>query len=172
MRRRALLAHGFALTPLASLFLTACGSASEMPNGMAEFKWDRDVCTRCKMAISDRRFACQIRGGPKNTAYKFDDIGCVASWISERLTEHPWLSEPATRVWVADFANPSTNWLDATAAHYVFGKTSPMGYNYAAFAEQQGGSIGFDLMAQKASATWPANCLPGRTNSASSTLKP
>lgn len=169
MRRRALLVQGFALTPLASLFLTACGGDTDLPNGMAVFKWDRDVCTRCKMAISDHRFACQIRGGPKNMAFKFDDIGCAATWISEKLKEHPWLTDVATRVWVADFANPGKQWLNATTAHYVNGKTSPMGYNYAAFAEPQSGSISFDAMGQKTSATWPANCLPGSTRTASTT---
>jgi len=167
MRRRALLANGFALTPLASLLLSACQADGELPNGMQAFKWDRDVCTRCKMVISDRRFASQIRGGPSNTAFKFDDIGCAATWISEKLKEHTWLTDPATRIWVADFANPEKAWLQAATAHYVSGPSSPMGYNYAAYAEPQRGSIGFEAMGQKTSATWPANCLPGSTKTAS-----
>lgn len=171
MRRRALLAHGFALTPLASLFLAACNGNAELSNGMVAFKWDRDTCTRCKMVISDRRFASQIRGGPANTAFKFDDIGCAATWISEKLKEHTWLTDPTTHIWVADFANPEKVWLQATNAHYVSGKTSPMGYNYAAFAQAQDGSIDFDAMGRKASATWPANCLPGSAKPASAAVR-
>lgn len=161
MRRRTLLAHGFALTPLASVLLSACRGSADLPNGMAAFKWDRDPCTRCKMIISDRRFACQIRGGSRDTVFKFDDIGCAATWISEKLKEHPWMTDASTRVWVADFANPDKVWLPAASAHYVRGKTSPMGYNFAAYAEPQSGSISFDAVGRLTAATWPANCLPG-----------
>jgi len=168
MRRRALLVHGFALTPLAALFLSACKSSGDLPNGMAAFKWDRDPCTRCKMIISDHRFACQIRGGPKDTVFKFDDIGCAATWISEKLKEYPWMADATTRIWVADFANPDTRWLQASTAHYVRGKTSPMGYNYAAYAEAQRDSISFDAMGRQTAATWPANCLPGSATTTAS----
>lgn len=167
MKRRQLLACGFALTPVASVLLAACSRASDLPNGMAVFKWDRDTCTRCKMAISDHRFACQIRGGPKDTVFKFDDVGCAATWLAEKGKEFPWMADAATRIWVADFASGGQRWLAATSAHYVSGKTSPMGYNYAAFGEAQGGSISFDAMGQKTSATWPANCYPGSTATAS-----
>ena len=167
MRRRSLLVHGFTLTPLATLLLTACGQDADLPNGMAVFKWDRDVCMRCKMVISDRRFASQMRGGPKDTVFKFDDIGCAATWRAEKIKDYPWMTDATTRLWVADFANPGQGWLQALAAHYVSGTTSPMGYNYAAYAQAQRGSISFDAMGQKTSATWPANCLPGSTATAS-----
>ena len=167
MRRRHILVYGFALTPMASVLLTACGEDKDMPNAMAVFKWDRDVCTRCRMAISDRRFACQIRGGPKDTVFKFDDIGCAATWLAEKGKEFPWMADATTRVWVGEFASGGKNWLDATAAHYVFGKTSPMGYNFAAYTEKQTDSLSFDAMGQKTSSTWPANCLPGSAKTAS-----
>lgn len=169
MRRRLLLLQGFALTPLASLLLAACGEDKDMPNGMAVFKWDRDTCTRCKMAISDHRFACQIRGGPKDTVFKFDDIGCAATWLAEKGKEHPWMADVATRMWVADFSSGGKLWLQAAAAHYVNGKVSPMGYNYAAYAQAQPDSISFDAMGQRTAATWPANCYPRGTTTASAT---
>ena len=167
MRRRALLLHGCVLTPLAPVLLTACGEDKDLPNGMAVFKWDRDVCTRCRMAISDHRFACQIRGGPKDTVFKFDDIGCAATWLAEKGKEYPWMADATTRIWVAEFASAGKNWLQATAAHYVSGKTSPMGYNFAAYADKQADSISFDAMGQKTSSTWPANCHPGSAQTAS-----
>jgi copper chaperone NosL len=61
---------------------------------MAEIKWDRETCVRCSMVISDRRFAAQLRGGPKNTVFKFDDIGCFAFWIRDHLKTYPWLAIP------------------------------------------------------------------------------
>lgn len=160
MRRRILLAQGFLLTPLASL-LAACGDEGVWPEGMVPFKWDRDNCTRCKMSISDRRFAVQIRGGANNTFFKFDDIGCATTWRAEKLKEHPWMTDAATRFWVAAFDGKGDKWLDARQAHYLSGKTSPMGYNYAAFAESQANTIAFDAMCQKTSGMWPADCQPG-----------
>ena len=144
--RRLLLgrATGLALTPLAGL-LAACGS-SDWPEGMAEIKWDRDVCARCSMVISDRRFAAQLRGGPRNEAFKFDDVGCLAFWLRDKAKDLPWLAEAATRLWVADYASraESPAWLDARKAHYAGGKHSPMGYGYAAYSLPQPGSLDFD----------------------------
>jgi hypothetical protein len=71
---------------------------------MLPIKWDRDTCVRCGMAIGDRRFAVRLRGGPKNEAFKFDDIGCATTWCSEKVGQHPWMNDPATRWWVADFS--------------------------------------------------------------------
>ena len=132
-------AAGFVLTPLSAL-LSACGRAS-MPEGMVEIKWDRDTCVRCNMALSDRRFAAQARGGPKDANFKFDDIGCAMFWLKEQA----WGSDAATRLWVADVASrgEAVQWLDAKKAWYVGGKTSPMGYNYGATAAPQAGALEF-----------------------------
>ena len=74
-------AGGLLLTPLAAA-LTGCGNKGNWPDGMAEIKWDRDTCVRCSMVISDRRFAAELRGGPDNTVFKFDDPGCLAFWLN------------------------------------------------------------------------------------------
>lgn len=168
MKRRNLLGYGFVLTPLAAL-LSACAEEGHWPDGMVPFKWDRDACTRCKMIISDRRFAAQIRGGPSNLAFKFDDIGCATTWRAEKLKEHPWATDTATRFWVADFSGKGERWLNAQSAHYLSGKTSPMGYNYAAFGEPLTDSIGFDSMCQKTSGMLPADCLSESTSPRSRT---
>ena len=89
MRRRTLLAHGFALTPLAALMLSACGDDGDWAEGMLPIKWDRDTCLHCMMVISDRRFAVEIRGGHRNDAFKFDDIGCAATWRVEKMNQYP-----------------------------------------------------------------------------------
>lgn len=136
------LAAGFALTPLAAA-LSACGK-SGWPEGMAEIRWDRDTCARCKMVISDRRFAAEVRGGPQDQVFKFDDIGCVVFWLQRQ----PWAAE--ARIWVADAGSRPENlaWLDARKAHYLGGKTSPMGYNQAAYSLPQAGAAAFAEMAE------------------------
>ena len=135
-------AAGFVLTPLAAL-LAACGR-STLPEGMVETKWDRDTCTRCSMVLSDRRFAAQVRGGPKGENFKFDDVGCAAFWLKAQS----WGGDAATRIWVADAVSrgDAVQWLDAKKAQYLGGKTSPMGYNFAAVAVAQAGSLDFETM--------------------------
>ena len=118
------------------LLLSACSRQPE--TGPVEIKWDRDTCTRCSMALSDRQYAAQVRGGPKKKAFKFDDIGCAVHWLKNQ----PWANDPATEIWVADYR--SGKWLDARTAHYVTGKRTPMGYGYGATAEAVPGSISFE----------------------------
>ena len=115
---------GIVLTPLA-LALSACGK-SGWPEGMAEIKWDREVCPRCSMVISDRRFAAQLRGGPKDMVVK-----------------------PETRMWVADVTSKGkeVTWLDPRKAQFIT-RTSPMGYNFGAVAYPQVGSLDFESMRQ------------------------
>ena len=117
------------------LFLAACSRAPE--TGPVELKWDRDTCKRCSMAISDRHYAVEVRGGPKKQVFKFDDIGCAVHWLKDQ----PWANEPATEIWVTDFR--SGKWLDARTARYVTGKRTPMGYGFGATSEADVGSIDF-----------------------------
>jgi hypothetical protein len=145
--KRRLILAGFALSPLA-MSLSACGKNGLWPEGMVEIKWDRDTCARCSMVISDRRFAAQIRGGEKNTAFKFDDVGCAVFWLRDKLNEFPWMTAAATRYWVADSTTKGERWLDPRSARYVGGKTSPMGYNYAAVAYPQAGAFDWQEMGQ------------------------
>lgn len=158
MKRRALLRCVCAGPALA--LLAACGDDTAWPDGMAPIKWDRDNCTRCGMAISDRRFAVQVRGGPRNAALKFDDIGCATTWCAEKARDNAWVNDAATRFWVADFERPGVAWLNARLAHYGRGPRSPMGYDYSAHAQAAPERLGFEAMAEKTAATWPANCGP------------
>ena len=148
-RRRFIAAGGgAALAPLVAA-LSACGGKGDWPEGMQEIKWDRDTCVRCSMVISDRRFAAEMRGGPKNTVFKFDDIGCAVFWLRDKAANYPWIVEPATRLWVADVNNRGNElrWHDARKAHY-FGKVSPMGYNFGAVALPQAGSTDYADMSR------------------------
>jgi len=120
----------------AGMLLAACSRAPE--TGPVEVKWDRDTCKRCSMAISDRHYAVEVRGGPKNQVFKFDDIGCAVHWLKDQ----PWGNDPTAEVWVTDYR--SGKWLDARTAHYVAGKTTPMAYGYGASAETLPGSVSFD----------------------------
>lgn len=116
--------------------LTACHQ--EPTTGAAEVKWDRDTCARCSMALSDRRFAAQVRGGPKQRVFKFDDIGCAVFWLKDQ----PWAGDASTEIWVRDLR--SEMWLEARSAYYVANKSTPMGYGYGAVVAQEAGAVNFE----------------------------
>ena len=89
---------------------------------MVEIKWDRDTCVRCSMVICDRRFAAQVRGGPKDMAFKFDDIGCVMFWLAttSRITRGSTIRPPEMLGRRCDQQGQGKCiWLDARKAHYV-----------------------------------------------------
>jgi hypothetical protein len=131
--------------------VVACGKSGNWPEGMEPIHWDRDTCVQCNMAISDPRFAVELRYGPKKTAYKFDDIGCLVVWtnaLAKRTGAPSWREEPDARVWIADFSSMIDNretlrWLDARLARYI-ARSSPMGYNLAAVESSGEKSMGFD----------------------------
>lgn len=139
---------GLFLTPLTTS-LAAC-ARSTVPEGMAEIKWDRDTCTECGMVLSDRRFAAQVKGGPSNGHYNFDDIGCTTLWLKKQA----WGGDGATRIWVAALASrkDSVQWLDARTAQFVGGKESPMGYNFGAVPLAEAGSLDFGSMREHVAA--------------------
>lgn len=114
------------------------GCHQEHNIGPVEVKWDRDTCARCNMALSDKRFAAQVRGGPKHMAYKFDDFGCAVFW----LRDQSWANEPATEIWVKDMRSDS--WIDGRKAFYVANKTTPMAYGYGAVAAPEAGAVNFE----------------------------
>lgn len=148
MNRRRFLAAGFAMTPIAAM-LAACGHKDGWPEDMQPIVWDRDICVRCSMVISDRRFAAEIRGGAKNAVFKFDDVGCLSFWLRDKAADYPWMREASTRMWVADADSRGNDvrWLDPRNAQYI-AKTSPMGYNFGARPHPEAGSMDFASMSE------------------------
>jgi len=118
--------------------LSAC--SRDGANGPGEVRWDQETCQHCLMAISDHRFAAQVRGGQpgeQTRLYKFDDIGCATIWLETQ----GWKNDPETGIWVADHL--SGKWIDAHSAWYVTGMHSPMGYGLAAQALPAEGALDY-----------------------------
>ena len=122
-----------------ALVLGGCGDASE--NGPAEIKWDRDVCERCRMLISDRHFAAQLRDG-EGKVHKFDDFGDLMGWVKEQnfnIFAYP--------TYVTDAE--TGEWLDAKEARYTKGHITPMGFGVAAHATAHEGDMSYATVAAK-----------------------
>jgi copper chaperone NosL len=122
-----------ALTGLALAWLTAC--SRDPGTGPLPITWDREPCERCRMVISDRLHAAEVRGGPKHQLYKFDDLGCALIWLQEQ----PWKDEPSTEIWVTD--RQDGHWLDARKARYVVGDVTPMAYGLGAQTATAAGTL-------------------------------
>lgn len=107
------------------------GGCKERKKGLFEpVHWDRDVCERCKMVLSERKYAAEIVNPETGKVYKFDDIGCATLWLEE---EHiPW--KDRAKIWVTDAK--TGKWLDARKALYTDDSITPMAYGIAAFSEK------------------------------------
>ncbi len=121
-----------------TLSLSGCG---EEQTGAAEVKWDRDVCERCQMMLSDRDFSAQVRmfpEGKRSRVYKFDDLGCAVLWLASK----EFKNDPKTQIWVNDYKTKT--WIDAKSAWYVKDLTSPMNYGLGAQTEKVDGALNYE----------------------------
>lgn len=119
--------------------LSGCSGESE--TGPVPVHFDRDICTRCRMVLSDPRFVAEVRwfpAGRRSRVAKFDDIGCATLWLAQQ----PFRDDPRTEIWVADYR--THEWIDARKAHYVKLNNSPMEYGLGAQSDPAPGALDFD----------------------------
>lgn len=90
--------------------------------------WDRDMCERCKMVLSDRNFSAQVINPSNGKSYVFDDIGCAILWFQENNIE--WKEKAV--IWVNDAKTGA--WIDARKAFYDVANITPMAYGFGAHA--------------------------------------
>ena len=120
------------------VLLVGCSRAPE--TGPGEVRWDRDMCARCIMTVSDPHYSAQVRGGPAGEStrlYLFDDLGCAVIWLEKQT----WKDDVRTEVWVNDHRDGE--WIVARSAVYVTGKTTPMDYGLGAQGEPAEGALDF-----------------------------
>ena len=102
----------------------ACEKKAE--TGVAEIHWDRDMCSRCVMVVSDRKNTVQVRNPDTSKTYMFDDVGCMALWFEEENIN--WKNKAI--IWVSDVE--SGEFIDAKTAFYDTNNVTPMAYGYSA----------------------------------------
>ena len=110
---------------IALITLTQVGCEKKSTTDVAEVHWDRDMCARCVMVVSDRHNSVQVRD-PKGKTYMFDDIGCMVLWFKNN---HITWQEKAT-IWVNDVE--TGEWINARTAIYNSSNTTPMAYGFSA----------------------------------------
>jgi len=108
------------------LLFTLLACEKKESQGPHKVHYDRDMCSECKMVISDRNYAAQIVNTQKNKAYHFDDIGCAFIWMNEN--KPTWIKN--AKIYVADLE--SGKFINAANAFWTSGHTTPMDFGYAA----------------------------------------
>ena len=94
-------------------------------------RYGQENCARCRMTISDVRFASAWRE-PSGKEVHFDDIGCMVLRRGEQTPAE------TTRFWVHDYSTEA--WLDAPTAAYAVSEAirTPMSHGVAASATPEG----------------------------------
>ncbi len=95
-------------------------------SGIAKVHWDRDMCARCVMVVSDRHNTTQARNPQTGKKYMFDDIGCMVLWFEEDKIE--WKDDAI--VWITDVN--TGEWINAKTAFYDTENITPMAYGFSA----------------------------------------
>ena len=107
------------------------GCQDKVKQGASEIHWDRDMCDRCVMVISDRKNTVQLKNPTTNKLLKFDDIGCMAIWFIE---ENIGFKDSAA-IWITDAK--SGEWIDARQAYYTSGNMTPMAFGFSAYKSKE-----------------------------------
>ena len=125
--------------PILIMLLAAC--EEEQTTGAEKVRWDREICARCAMAVSDRKYSAQVRGGRKDKrpkVYKFDDVGCAVIWLDKQN----WKDDERTEIWVNDHRDGK--WINAQTAWYVKMKNTPMDYGMGAQTDNAEGALNYE----------------------------
>jgi copper chaperone NosL len=135
-----------------------CGADTSRPPSI---RYGEEACARCRMIISDDRFAAALvtRGGE---AMKFDDVGCLVEYEAGRPTS----PAAAAAYWVRDYTGGG--WLDARAATFVRSPQahSPMAYGLTAIPPNSpaaGPALRFDQLPSAIAASRGEPGTPGPT---------
>ena len=118
-------ANRLAVFIIAAIFI-GCGSSL----GPVEIE-SGDMCSFCRMAISEKRFAAEIINQDESVL-KFDDIGCMLRYRNADNNK-----TKVAAIYVVD--NESKNWLMAENAFFVRSETikTPMSSGIVAFASAE-----------------------------------
>lgn len=111
-----------------ALWLAVTCCACEDLQRAVEPVWNKQVCAHCHMVLSDPSFAAQLVTADGRRLY-FDDVGCLAAYLHES-------PRPVARSWVRARAG----WVEAGAARFSSGASSPMGFGFVTDAR---GSLDF-----------------------------
>ncbi|MHC4143982.1 MAG: nitrous oxide reductase accessory protein NosL [Planctomycetota bacterium] len=101
--------------------ILACAGGKPPP---VELAIDEEVCSLCRMAVSERYYAAEIVTREGSVDY-FDDIGCLVRFLSDKTFKD-------AGIYVVNSAGGE--WLDARSAYFVRSDDLPTPMNYGIVA--------------------------------------
>lgn len=121
--------RNFLLLSIILLLTFSCGDNTK--DGPDDIYYGEDICERCKMIISDKKFAAQYREKNGNTV-KFDDTGCMI----EHIINNENVNDGSVDIYVVDY--DTGQWIDGKEAYYIWTEEikTPMGYGIVAFRDR------------------------------------
>ncbi len=121
-------------------FLLFLGCEQKPTNGHAKIHWDRDMCDRCVMVLSDRKNTVQLQNPTTKKVHKFDDIGCMVLWFEEEKIDF----KDTAKIWITDAI--TGEWIDARSAFYSSENVTPMAFGYSAHASKESIKSGVEIL--------------------------
>ena len=107
------------------------GCDKKVETGPAKINWDRDMCDRCVMVLSDRKNTLQLKDPNTQRVFKFDDIGCMVLWFKEENIEY----KDTVEILITDAI--TGEWIDARKAFYATENITPMGYGFSGYKSKE-----------------------------------
>lgn len=121
-----------------SFLFTAC--EKKVKTGAHDIHWDRDMCKRCIMVVSDRNQTVQVINPKDGEKYVFDDIGCTILWFKDQ--DIKWKDDAI--IWINDFN--TAKWIDARTAFYDTMNVTPMAYGFGAHEKKDSIQAGLEII--------------------------
>ncbi len=112
------------------IVLLFTGCEKKIVTDLHDVHWDRDMCERCAMVVSDRRHSVQAINPKNGESYMFDDIGCTILWFHDEKIE--WEKEAV--LWVTD--GQTGKWINAKKAIYTSENITSMAYGFMAYKSE------------------------------------
>lgn len=109
-----------------SLVILFTGCEEKSKTEFSKVHWDRDMCARCVMVVSDRHNTAQVKNPQTGKKYMFDDIGCTILWFKD--DKIAWQDKAI--IWITDVN--TGKWIDARTAFYDTENITPMAYGFSA----------------------------------------
>jgi len=123
--------HFLLLLGLLVTLVSFSGCKEEKNLNARSIHYDRDMCARCAMVVSDRHNTTQVINPKTKKSYKFDDIGCMVLWFEEENI--PWRDQAV--IWITDV--DTGEWIDARKAYYDTENITPMAYGFSAHKSKE-----------------------------------
>lgn len=130
----------FRYAAAAVLVFLAAGCKNSINLKPEEIKYDREVCERCTMQVSDKFHSAQVVNPKTGEHFFFDDLGCALLWLEEKM--FTW--KDSAVIYFTDAI--SGKWLDGKKAVLAHPFTTPMSFRVGAFSDKSAVPEGKEIL--------------------------